>query len=164
MRSCRAACSSPHSGLPFFPFHTGLRTHFPISITVFTGGVPVKGCGLTTKSHCRRQQLRTGMFKSLSRPLMGQGAVSLAYFYPSTLLSFHKKEDDSWCSGSLGKGSKHSQGWAGHCTESSVHSQACTVHTTRVSPAKMAPAELSDSAKYHLSTALCSSHLWDERL
>lgn len=44
---------------------------------------------------------------------MGQGAVSLAFFYPSTLLSFHKKEDDSWCSGSLGKGSKHTRAGLG---------------------------------------------------
>lgn len=80
---------------------------------------------------CRREQLKSAMFEGPSWPLSGQVAVRIAFLYPSTLLSFYKKENDFRCYGSLGReGVQTHQGWAGHSAESSVNSQACTVHTT----------------------------------
>lgn len=94
--------------------------------------------------------------------------MRIAFFYPSTLLSFYKKENDFRCSGSLGREEVQThQGWAGHSAESAQsilkHAQytlqfllsslqtVCTwhVHTTKGEPTKMTPAELSDSAEYH---------------
>lgn len=54
-----------------------------------------------------------GMAKGPLLTFEWPGSCGSSFSYPSTLLSFYKKENDFWCCGSLRKGSKHTRAGLG---------------------------------------------------